>query len=255
MIADGLFKKFPVDSIFGLHNFPGLPLGHFAVRSGPMLASIDTFEFRIFSEHSHPSLQHRVPDPILIASRIVQDAHTFKARYLDPAEPAVLTITQFQCGNPNDRQSVHVTPSEAVVRGTFLAFNDELRGMVETGLRRIVAHAAEAAEAKSSFLFERGYPPVINREPQTRFAVEVAQSIIGERCVEADMKPLMAAEDFAFMLREVPGCYILIGTGRGGATEAPCYLHNPNYDFNDDAIPIGMQYWVTLAERFLQTSR
>jgi hippurate hydrolase len=251
MVQDGLFEKFPVSCVFGLHNFPGLAAGHFAVRSGPMLASIDTFEFKILSKNTHPALQYEVPDPILIAARIIQEAHAFKARYINPAEPAILTITQIKCGDPHDRQSVHVTPDEIFVRGTTLTFNDDLRDTLERGLRDIVSAAAAAAKAEYVFKYERGYPALVNAEVEKQFAVKVAQSIVGAERVEANMFPVMAAEDFAFMLKKKPGCYVFLGNGDVGEPTAPCQLHNPNYNFNDDIIPVGVQYWTSLVENYL----
>ncbi|MPT48539.1 MAG: amidohydrolase [Sphingobium sp.] len=250
MIQDGLFEQFPVDAIFGLHNFPNIPEGHFMVRPGPMLASIDTFEFRVKSCFSHPAAQFGVADPLLTAANIVQEMHAYKARYLNPAEPVILSITQFQCGNPKDRQSVHVTPDEAVVRGTLYTLNDAVRDAFEKGLEQIVRYRAEAVGASYDYRFERGYPVVQNDGQATRFAAEVARTIAGDNGVVDDMQPAMAAEDFAFMLREVPGCYILLGTAQEG-TAMPCQLHNPHYDFNDAVIPVGIRYWVSLAERFL----
>lgn len=250
MVKDGLFEKFPVDAIFGMHNFPTIPAGHFMMRTGPMLASIDTFEFHITSKLSHPASQFGVADPLLIAARIVQEMHTYKARYLNPAEPVVLSITQFQSGNLNDRQSVHVTPEEAAVRGTLYTLNDANRDAFEVGLEKIVRHAAEASGARYTFVFERGYPVLHNTAKETQFAAAVASEVVGAEFVETDMQPMMGAEDFAFMLGGAPGCYVMLGARRNDETE-PKQLHNPNYDFNDEIIPTGIRYWVTVAERFL----
>lgn len=250
MVKDGLFEKFPVDAIFGMHNFPTIPAGHFMMRTGPMLASIDTFEFHITSKLSHPASQFGVADPLLIAARIVQEMHTYKARYLNPAEPVVLSITQFQSGNLNDRQSVHVTPEEAAVRGTLYTLNDANRDAFEVGLEKIVRHAAEASGAGYTFAFERGYPVLHNTAKETQFAAAVASEVVGAEFVETDMQPMMGAEDFAFMLGGAPGCYVMLGARRDDETE-PKQLHNPNYDFNDEIIPTGIRYWVTVAERFL----
>jgi len=250
MVKDGLFEKFPVDAIFGMHNFPSIPAGHFMMRTGPMLASIDTFEFHITSRLSHPAAQFNVADPLLIAARIVQEMHVYKARYLNPAEPVVLSITQFQSGNPKDRQSVHVTPEEAVVRGTLYTLDDANRDAFEVGLEKIVRHAAEASGAGFTFAFERGYPVLHNTAKETQFAAAVASEVVGAEFVESNMQPMMGAEDFAFMLGSAPGCYVMLGTRRPDET-VPKQLHNPSYDFNDEIIPTGIRYWVTVAERFL----
>lgn len=249
MVKDGLFDKFPVEAVFGLHNWPSSAAGSFQMRPGPMLASIDTFEFSITSSLAHPGSQFGVPDPLLIAARIVQDMHAYKARYLNPAEPVVLSITQFQSGDPKDRQSVHVTPDKAVVRGTLYTLNDAVRDDFEAGLEKIVRHAAEAAGAGHAFAFERGYPVLLNTDRETRFAASVAKDLVGPELVESNMKPVMGAEDFAFLLSGRPGCYVLLGAHREG--EAPRHLHNPNYDFNDDIIATGIGYWATLAQRYL----
>ena len=251
MVKDGLFDKFPVSAIFGLHNMPYFPAGTFRMRTGPMLASIDTFEFHVVSRQSHPATQFNVPDPLLIAARIVKEMHAFKARYVNPAEPVVLSITQFQSGNPSDRQSVHVTPEKAVVRGTIYTLNDSVRDDFEAGLEKIVRHAAEAADAGHEFIFERGYPVLRNTENETQFAASVAREVAGGDAVETGMQPIMGAEDFAFMLGSVPGCYVLLGAAREGET-TPRQLHNPGYDFNDEIIPAGVRYWATLAERYLE---
>jgi hippurate hydrolase len=249
MVRDGLFEHFPVDAVFGLHNLPTAPLGSIMMRSGPMLASIDTLEFHVTSELSHPHSQFNVPDPLLVASRIVQEMHAFKARYLNPAEPAVLSITQFQSGNPADRQSVHVTPKKAVVRGTLYTLNDAVRDQFEVGLEKIVRHAAEAAGAGHEYRFERGYPVLRNTEKEMQFAASVAREVVGADNVATNMQPVMGAEDFAFMLGSVPGCYIFLGSAGNGETR---YLHNPRYDFNDAVLETGIRYWVTVAERFLE---
>jgi amidohydrolase len=254
MVKDGLFEKFPVQAVFGLHNMPYFPAGTFRLRTGPMLASIDTFEFHIISRLAHPATQFGTPDPLLTAARVVQDMHAFKARYVNPAEPVVLSITQFQSGNPADRQSVHVTPEKAVVRGTIYTLNDAVRDEFEAGLEKIVRHAAEAAGASPVFLFERGYPVLRNTAEETQFAASVAKEIAGAELVETNMQPIMGAEDFAFLLGSAPGSYILLGAAKEGEA-TPRALHNPNYDFNDDIIPTGVRYWATLAERYLGQAR
>jgi amidohydrolase len=250
MVKDGLFEKFKIDAVFGMHNHPTSPLGTFRMRSGPMLASIDTFEFWITSRLAHPASQFGVPDPLLTATGIVQEMHAFKARYVDPSDPVVLSITQFQCGNPADRQSVHVTPDKAVVRGTIYTLNDALRDFLEAGFERIVGQSADAVGAGHRFIFERGYPVLRNTDKETLFAAEVAREVAGVGQVNATATAVMGAEDFAFMLGKAPGCYVMLGSARQGEAE-PRQLHNPNYDFNDEIIPYGIRYWATLAQRYL----
>jgi amidohydrolase len=250
MVKDGLFDRFKIDAVFGMHNHPTSPLGTFRMRSGPMLASIDTFEFWITSRLAHPASQFGVPDPLLTATGIVQEMHAFKARYVDPSDPVVLSITQFQCGNPADRQSVHVTPDKAVVRGTIYTLNDALRDFLEAGFERIVGQSADAVGAGHRFIFERGYPVLRNTDKETLFAAEVAREVAGVGQVNATATAVMGAEDFAFMLGKAPGCYVMLGSARQGEAE-PRQLHNPNYDFNDEIIPYGIRYWATLAQRYL----
>jgi len=254
MVKDGLFEKFPVEAVFGMHNMPYFQAGTFRMRTGPMLASIDTFEYHVISRLAHPATQFGTPDPLLIAARIVQDMHAFKARYVNPAEPVVLSITQFQSGNPADRQSVHVTPEKAVVRGTIYTLNDAVRDEFETGLEKIVRHAADASGASHKFIFERGYPVMRNTAKETEFAASVAREVVGNDLVETNMQPIMGAEDFAFLLNGAPGSYVLLGAAVEGEA-APRALHNPGYDFNDEIIPTGVRYWATLAERYLSQAR
>jgi len=255
MVKDGLFQRYPVDCVFAMHNFPGLPVGQFAMRSGPMLASIDTFEFKVHSEFAHPAMQHETPDPLLAAARIVDACHAFKARHINPAEPLILSITQFQSGHPHDdKPGVHVTPDQAYVRGTVYTLNDELRETMEAGLKRIVENVAAMEGAEATFTYERGYPVLINSEREKNLASLAAAAVVGEENVQADMQPVMGAEDFAFMLQHRPGCYVFIGNGdEAGPDGHPCHLHNPHYDFNDQAIPVGVQYFANLVERYLAT--
>ncbi|MGB0835165.1 MAG: M20 aminoacylase family protein [Psychrobium sp.] len=252
MIKDGLFERFPADCIFALHNFPSLPLGQVAVRKGPMLASVDTFEVKITSEHTHAYGQHLTPDPLLTAAKLVESFHALKARYIDPADNVILTITQFQAGDPiNDEPGVHVGPSEALFRGTIYTLNEAIRDDIQAQLGKLVKGIASTYDAGYKFDYQRGYPVMVNSPAETEFAVKVAQSVVGVDNVEPDMKPIMGAEDFSFMLREKPGCYIALGTAGDEPGVLPCQLHNPHYDFNDKVIPQGVQYFVNLANRYL----
>ena len=253
MVRDGLFEQFPVAAVFGMHNFPGIPLGHFAVRAGPMLASIDTFEFKVLSEHNHPATQYTTPDPILIAGRIVEAFHAFKSRGINPAEPAIMSITQFKAGDPvNDKQGVHITPRPSSCAGHGLHAGRCgarcVRGAAEGNRRGHREHRRGALPVRVSARLSGPDQSRQDTEKEKELAVSSAAEVVGANQVERDMQPLMAAEDFAFMLKQRPGCYILIGNGDG---EGTCQVHNPNYDFNDEAIPFGVGYWAKLAERFL----
>lgn len=253
MVKDGLFERFPAEAVFAMHNMPGLPVGQIAVRPGPMLASIDTFEFKIKSQNTHAAAQHAVADPVLIAAQTITACHAFKARFINPAEPVILTITQVQAGDPNnDRPGVHVGPEQAYVRGTVYALNENNRDEMEAGLKRTVESITLAGGGECDFKYERGYPVLMNSLAETELAVKAAESVLGKEGVEPNMQPIMGAEDFAFMLQAKPGCYVTLGADGGESGFLPCQLHNPNFDFNDDIAPIGIQYFVNLVEYFFK---
>ncbi|MBB6521126.1 amidohydrolase [Pseudoteredinibacter isoporae] len=254
MVKDGLFERYPAESIFALHNMPGLPFGYVAMRSGPMLASIDTFEFKMLSENTHAAAQHSTADPVLAAAQAISACHQFKARYINPADALILTITQVKAGDPlNDRPGVHVGPSEVLVRGTIYTLNEDIRSDVEAGLAKTIKHTAELHGTDYEFSYEYGYPVLQNSPAETQLAAKAATRVVGEENVDADMHPVMGAEDFAFMLKAKPGCYIMLGADGGESGYLPCQLHNPHYDFNDDLIPIGIQYFLNVVDEFFES--
>lgn len=254
MVKDGLFERYPAESIFALHNMPGLPFGCIAMRSGPMLASVDTFEFKMLSENTHAAAQHGTADPVLAAAQAICACHQFKARYINPADSLILTITQMKAGDPdNDRPGVHVGPSEVYVRGTIYTLNEDIRSEVEAGLAKTIKNTAEVHGTRCEFNYEYGYPVLQNSPAETQLAAKAATKVVGEELVEADMHPVMGAEDFAFMLKEKPGCYIMLGADGGESGYLPCQLHNPHYDFNDDLIPIGIQYFLNVVDEFFES--
>jgi hippurate hydrolase len=252
MMDDGLFTQCPMQAVFGMHNWPGIPVGEFGVTVGPMMASSNEFEVIVKGKGSHAAQPHKSVDPIMVAVQIAQSWQTIITRNNSPIDAAVLSITQIHAGS-----ATNVIPDNASLIGTVRTFDLKVLDLIESRMRAIAEHTAEAFDAKVEFRFHRNYPPLINHATETVFAVEVLQSIVGAEKVNAHVEPTMGAEDFAYMLQGKPGCYVFIGNGEGDHRSAghglgPCNLHNPSYDFNDDLLPIGATYWVRLAEKFLQ---
>jgi hippurate hydrolase len=251
MMDDGLFAKYPMDAVFGMHNWPGIPAGSFGVTPGPMMASSNEFEVAVRGRGAHAAQPHKGIDPIMVAIQIAQSWQTIVSRNKNPLDASVLSITQIHAGS-----ATNIIPDEATLVGTVRTFSTAVLDLIENRMRSIAEHTAAAFDAEIDFRFKRNYPPLINHEKETAFAAEVLQSVVGEDKVDAQVEPTMGAEDFAFMLQEIPGCYVFIGNGEGTHREAghglgPCNLHNPSYDFNDELLPLGATYWVKLAEAWL----
>ena len=244
MVEDGLFEHFPVDAVFGMHNWPGMPVGEFGVMPGPMMASSDEFEIRIAGRGGHAAMPHQTIDPVVVGSLIVQAIQTIASRSANPVDATVVTITQFHAGD-----AINVIPGEAVLRGTSRALRPAVQDLIEEGIRRICAGVAAAHGAQVTVRYERRYPPTVNTPAEAAFAAQVMRAIVGAENVHTDLPPTMGAEDFAFMLQVKPGAYAWIGNGPG---EGGCMLHNPGYDFNDAILPLGATYWTRLAESFLR---
>ncbi|HZW13864.1 MAG TPA: M20 aminoacylase family protein [Noviherbaspirillum sp.] len=252
MMDDGLFHQCPMDAVFGMHNWPGVPVGCFGVTSGPMMASSNEFEVIIRGKGSHAAQPHKGIDPIMVAIQIAQSWQTIVTRNKNPIDAAVLSITQIHAGS-----ATNVIPDEATLIGTVRTFTTATLDLMEQRMRAIAEHTCAAFDSKVDFSFKRNYPPLVNHAKEAAFAVEVMKSIVGEANVNANIEPTMGAEDFAFMLQEKPGCYVFIGNGEGMHRETghglgPCNLHNPSYDFNDELLPIGATYWVRLVESYLK---
>ncbi len=241
MIEEGLFEKFPAEAVFGMHNWPGLPTGTFAVREGPILAAFDIFELTVKGKGSHAAMPHLGVDPVVAAAQIVSALQTIASRMVSPLDSAVVTVTQIHGGD-----TWNVIPDEVVLRGTCRSFKPEVQAATETAIRRIAEGVAGALGASVEMRYERRYPPTVNSAAETILAADTAADIVGESKVNRDATPSMGAEDFAFMLGEKPGCYILVGNGEDAAN-----LHNPHYDFNDEILPLGASYWARLVERVL----
>lgn len=243
MIADGLFSRFPMQAVFGLHNWPTLPVGYMAVHSGPVMASSDEFELTITGRGAHGAMPDLGVDPVLTGAAIVQALQGIVSRNVAPVESAVVSVTQFHAG-----EAYNVIPEQARLRGTARAFRHEVRDMLEARIGAVAQGVAQAHGAQVDYRYRRGYPPTLNTASEAAFCAEVGRAVLGDLRVHTDMLPTMGAEDFAYMLQERPGCYVWLGNGEGAGG---CMLHNPHYDFNDDIIPLGVSYWVRLVERWL----
>ena len=251
MIEDGLFEKCPMQAVYGMHNWPGAPVGTFGVTPGPMMASSNEFEVVVRGKGAHAAQPHKSVDPIMVAVQIAQSWQTIISRNKSPIDAGVLSITQIHAGS-----ATNVIPDDAKLIGTVRTFTLEVLDLMEQRMRDVATHTAAAFGAEVEFKFKRNYPPLINHVRETAFAVCVMQDVIGAAGVNAKVEPTMGSEDFAFMLQHKPGCYVFIGNGGGEHREmghglGPCNLHNPSYDFNDDLLPIGATYWVRLAEAAL----
>ena len=240
MVKDGLIARFGIDEVYGMHNFPGLPVGEFAIRPGPIMASADHIAIELEGKGGHAARPHLSIDTILVGAQIINQLQSVVARNVDPLEAAVVSICMFQSGHTDN-----VIPQHAKLRGTARALTVEVRDLLRERINAIVEGTARLYGAKAKITYSNGYPVVVNHERQTAFAAGVAREIVGNDKVDIDVPPLMGAEDFAFMLNERPGAFILCGNGDSAG------LHHPAYDFNDEAIPIGTSYWVRLAESAL----
>ena len=243
MIDDGLFEQFPVDCVFGLHNFPDIPLGHFAVKSGAMMASFDCFEITLTGQATHAAMPHLGNDAIVASAQLINALQTIVSRTINPADPAVVSITQIHAGN-----TWNAIPESVVLRGTFRCFSSTVQTTIANKITQLVNSICGGFDVSADIRFNpenAGYPVTFNSEAETAIALKAAQAVAGEDRVNQQPTPSMGSEDFAFMLQEKPGCYLWIGNG---SSENGCLLHNPHYDFNDEILPAGAAYWVKLVE-------
>jgi hippurate hydrolase len=252
MMDDGLFKKFPMQAVFGMHNWPGLAVGSFGLTAGPIMASSNRFIITVKGKGAHGGMPNLGVDPLMATVQMAQSLQTIITRNRNPLDAAVLSITQIHGGSADN-----VIPTETIMRGTVRTFTLETLNLIEKRMQEIVANTAAAMGCEADFVFERTYPPTINHAKESAFAAKVMRSIVGDQNVNDHVQPTMGAEDFAFMLQEVPGCYVWIGNGMGdhrlpGHGLGPCMLHNGSYDFNDDLLPLGATYWVKLAQEWLK---
>ena len=254
MIKDGLFEKFPMEAIFGAHNWPGMKVGQFGVKSGPCFASSNEFKIMIRGKGSHAALPHNGVDPVPIACQMVQGFQTIITRNKRPIDAGVISVTMIHAG-----EATNVVPDSCVLEGTVRTFTLEVLDMIERRMKEVAEHTCAAFGAQCEFVFERNYPPTINHDAETAFFRRIAAEVAGKDNV-LEFEATMGAEDFSYFLQAKPGCYFLIGNGDGahrtlGHGEGPCMLHNPSYDFNDDLIPLGATMWVRLAQAWLAAPR
>lgn len=243
MVEEGLFERFPMQMVFGLHNWPGLPAGSIAVIEGPVMAGADRFEIVINARGAHAAMPHQGTDAILAGAELVQAVQSLVSRSVDPLEAAVVSVTRFQAGHADN-----ILPEQAVLGGTVRCFRPELQDTLEAGLERICTGIEALHRVRIELKYERGYPPTINAPEPSFLCREVARQVVGGEQVLTHLKPSMGAEDFAYLSRVVPGCYVWLGNGPG---EGGCMLHSPHYDFNDGIIATGIRYWVRLVEKAL----
>ncbi len=248
MVEQGLFERFPVEAVFGLHNMPGLPLGEIAMRTGPAMAAFDIFEITVTGKGTHAAMPHHGTDPVAVAAEIVGALQTISSRRVDPLDPVVVSVTQIHAGD-----TWNVIPQEAVLRGTARSFSKDTRDQVESDIERIVDGITAAHGASARMTYERRYPALVNTAEETDLAARVAAEVVSGDKVTPEWPPLMGSEDFAYMLEAKPGCYIWLGNGAEGEPGG-CMVHNPHYDFNDEVAVIGASYWAKLVETALPRS-
>ncbi|MDM0011070.1 M20 aminoacylase family protein [Variovorax sp. J22P168] len=250
MIKEGLFEQFPMEAVFGMHNWPGMKAGQFAVSPGPAMASSNEFTVKITGKGGHAAQPHTGIDPVPVACEMVQAFQTIITRNKKPTDAGVISVTMIHGG-----EASNVIPDTCEIRGTVRTFSLEVLDLIESRMKTIAEHVCAAHETHCDFHFHRNYPPTINSPPEADFARRVMAGIVGADNVLVQ-EPAMTAEDFSFMLLARPGAYAFIGNGDGSHRVAhhgdgPCMLHNASYDFNDDLIPLGATCWVELAEQFL----
>lgn len=251
MIEDGLFERFPCEAVFGMHNWPGIAAGTFGVCAGPMMAAANGFRITVKGKGGHAAAPQDCADPVPALFAIGQSLQTILTRSKRPLDAAVLSITQVQAGGP----VINVVPDSAWLGGSVRAYRPEVVDLIERRMREIAAGVAAAHGCEADVFFERRYPALINTEAETAFCLDVMREVAGEAGARV-IEPVMASEDFAFLLQAKPGCYVFIGNGDGehrmaGHGLGPCNLHNVSYDFNDALIAPGATYWVRLAQRYL----
>ncbi len=242
MVEEGLFERFPCDAVYALHNWPGLPRGHVAVRPGPIMASADQFDVIIEARGGHAAMPHRCTDPVVAAAHIVTALQTLVSRATDPAEAAVVSVTKVEAGS-----AYNVIPGSARLAGTVRSLTPARRDALEAGLRRVVAGVAAALGVEARVDFQRGYPPTINHAEPVETVARVAEAVVGADRVHRDLPPSMGGEDFAYMLQACPGAYFWLG----GEGPTGCGLHHPGYDFDDALLPLGATLWVQLVRAAL----
>jgi hippurate hydrolase len=249
MMADGLFQRFPCDAVFAMHNMPGVSQGHLVFRDGAAMASSDYATITLHGVGGHGAMPHKAVDPVVAAASIVMALQSIVARNCDPQQMAVVTVGALHAGRANN-----VIPEQATLELSVRALDREVRALLERRIKALVTAQAESYGVRAEVAWRAGYAVLVNHAQPTALARQVALDLLGPGRVTLQGPALSGSEDFAFMLEQVPGSYLLIGNGDGvdGNTASACMVHNPGYDFNDDNIAVGAAYWVALAQRFLQ---
>jgi hippurate hydrolase len=243
MVEQGLFEKFPVEAVYGMHNMPEIPVGQFGVLPGPVMASADNFEIAVVGKGVHAAMPYLGVDPIVVVANIVTALQSIASRNVHPLDGVVVSVTKINAGS-----FWNIIPDEVVMGGTARCFKPEVRDMVEAAIGRIANQVAAAYGASVKYRYMRRYPPTINTVPETEIAAATLDELVGPDKVQRRLKPTLAAEDFAYMLQAKPGCYIWIGNAERDDAHQ---LHTPHYDFNDEILPLGASYWARLVERTL----
>ena len=241
MIADGLFERFPIDSVYAIHNFPSLETGKFAVRAGSIMAAEDNFEITITGVGHHAAMPHLGKDAIVIGAEIVSAMQTLVSRSLDPLDSAVVSFTEFVTNG-----TVNVVPGQVVLKGDTRSLTTAVQDLIDTTMERIVAGICVSHGASYEFSYQRNFIPTVNTAAEAKIAASVATSVVGPENVLGDSRPAMTSEDFGYMLQARPGAYLLLGNGVEGI--GGCSLHNPSYDFNDEILTVGADFWIALVE-------
>ena len=240
MVQDGLMERFRIQEVYGMHNYPGLPVGHLGRRPGPLRAGADGLTFVMVGRGGHAARPHICVDTVLVGAQIINQIQSIVARNVDPLQAAVISICVFQAGSTDN-----VIPQAALLRGTARSLTPEVRDLLERRLNEVVTGTAQLYGATAKLTYKRDYPVTRNHEQQAAFAAAVAAQVVGQERVDDRFAPVMGAEDFSFMLEARPGAFIFVGNGDSAG------LHHPAYDFNDETIPIGTSYWVKLVETAL----
>jgi amidohydrolase len=241
MVRDGMMERFAITQVYGMHNMPGLDVGKFAIRPGAIMASTDEFTITVKGKGGHAAMPHRTIDPVFVSAQLVNAFQGIVSRNADPLESLVISVTQFHAGDAQN-----VIPQKAELGGTVRTLNKDMRDFAETRMKEVASGIATAHGAEIDVRYHRNYPVTFNHEHETDFAIQIASGLSGATNVETNTPPVMGGEDFSYMLEARPGAFIFIGNGE------TAYLHHPEYDFNDEIIPHGVSYWVSLAETALK---
>lgn len=241
MCEEGLFERFPCDEVYGMHNWPGLPVGQFAVHEKAVMASTDSFDITIVGKGAHAAMPNLGVDPLMVSAQVINALQTIVSRHVAPTDTAVVSVTQMKAGS-----AYNIIPEQVTMSGTIRSFSKHVRDCIHEHMQQQVKHICQAFGAKGNVVFHDAYPATINHPEQARLCAAVAQQLVGENNVHWNLPPSMGAEDFSYMLQEKPGAYVWLGNGQDSHS-----LHHPRYDFNDDALVLGASYWVNLIDHCL----